>query len=93
MRHPEVWDMLNFCCSPLWRMWHVFHVMIYIIKCRNMYCCVLCVEYWMIVCLCDWSSLWLFDVLCVVFYLGSLEISSVAALGISVIGPHMMSSF
>ena len=43
--------------------------------------------------LCYWSSLWWFGVLCVVFYLGSLEISSVAALWISVIGPHVMSSF
>ena len=35
-----------------------------------------------------------FDVLCVVwvYCLGSLEISSVAALGISVIGPHVMSN-
>ena len=34
-------------------------------------------------------------VLCVVwvYYLGNLEISSVADLGVSVIGPHVMSSF
>ena len=57
-----------------------------------MYCCVFCLDNWMIVCLCDWCSLWWCSVLCVVFYLDSLEISSVAALGISVIGPHVIIS-
>ena len=57
-----------------------------------MYCCV-CVDRWMIVGSFDWSSLWCFGVLCAVFYLDSLEISSVAALGIGVIGTHVMRSF